>query len=267
MSSHFNYEIDERNMRERLRNMTVSYKEEAWAQFEEFSNLNRATHRTSSLPSFHFNINRTLILPFVFGGVIILFSLLLFNFISINNKKITEVVKKELVNPKPQPKKEIAVKSIPLPVAEHKKDLVAPKNPTVATVINKISTAPSVAEIKAAPSITTPSASTENTWKALETGKIYISPAITSEVIGMSDKNINYKALEETIYFIKISFNKENKTQTGYIRKDVLRKSGSDSNVGNSPRKRKKRQAENLQSIQVPVQLSGSGEDKEPELR
>lgn len=89
MSSHFNYEIEERNMRNQLKEMEVSFKEEAWLNYEAYAKQFQSVHKTQLLPNFNFALNRTVILPVVFGGIIILFSFLLFNFINIKNIKTT----------------------------------------------------------------------------------------------------------------------------------------------------------------------------------
>lgn len=114
MSSHFNYEIEERNMRNQLKNLEISYKEDAWLNYEEYAKQFQSVHKAQLLPNFNFALNRTVILPVVFG-IIILFSFLLFNFINIKNTKSTNsdvatmktsmdaVVEK----PKPEPKKAV----------------------------------------------------------------------------------------------------------------------------------------------------------------
>lgn len=114
MSSHFNYEIEERNMRSQLKELELSFKEEAWLNYEEYAKQFQSVHKTQLIPNFNFALNRTLILPIVFGGIIILFSFLLFNFINIKNTKtkqeVTEVkAPVTTVKPKPQPKKQIIV--------------------------------------------------------------------------------------------------------------------------------------------------------------
>ena len=116
MSSHFNYEIDERNMRNQLKELEVSFTEEAWYSYEAYAKQFHSTQKTQLLPNFNFALNRTVVLPVVFGGIIVLFSFLLFNFINIKNTKLpkTEISEvKEAVVPavvekqKPEPKKEV----------------------------------------------------------------------------------------------------------------------------------------------------------------
>ncbi|MBA3680739.1 MAG: hypothetical protein H0W73_06185 [Bacteroidetes bacterium] len=118
MSSHFNYEIEERNMRSQLKELEFSYKEDAWLNYEEYAKQFQSVNKTQLLPNFNFALNRTVILPVVFGGIIILFSFLLFNFINIKNTNATaktdvtemkasmDVVAEK---PKPEPKKAVVV--------------------------------------------------------------------------------------------------------------------------------------------------------------
>ncbi|MGZ3899266.1 MAG: hypothetical protein ACXVO9_13590 [Bacteroidia bacterium] len=274
MSSHFNYEIDERNLREKLKGMETPFKEDAWAQFEGFSNIHRSAHKSSALPAIHLNINRTLILPFVFGGVIILFSLLLFNFISINNKNLTEVVKTSVI-PKKQPEPEKEAVAAPV-IKEEIIDTVKVKAPAIETpLINTVVITPTIqnvnVEAKVIPvaTIAATPAKIEGSWTSLSEGRIYSSPNIASEVIGNSAKNRDYTAIEETNYFIKVAFTKDNKTEFGFIRKDALRKNGhaqtpyQSSSVSN---RQKNRKAENLESIKTPVSLSAENTN-EPELK
>ena len=116
MSSHFNYEIEERNMRNQLKELEVAFKEEAWHNYEAYASQFQSVHKAQFIPNFNFALNRTVILPVVFGGIIILFSFLLFNFINIKNTKTAakpdnSVMKASLdavsEKPKPETKKEI----------------------------------------------------------------------------------------------------------------------------------------------------------------
>ena len=90
MSSHFNYEIDERNMRNQLKELEVSFTEEAWYRYEAYAKQFHSTQKTQLLPNFNFALNRTVVLPVVFGGIIVLFSFLLFNFIN-KHDTITDI--------------------------------------------------------------------------------------------------------------------------------------------------------------------------------
>jgi hypothetical protein len=85
MSNHFTYEIDERNLRLQLKGIASPVKEEAWTRFEAFLNSQPDRTPQTKMPNFQVALNRNIILPAVFALVIILFSFLLFNFISIHN--------------------------------------------------------------------------------------------------------------------------------------------------------------------------------------
>ncbi len=117
-------------MRNQLKELEVSFKEEAWFNYEAYAKQFQSVHKTQLLPNFNFALNRTLILPIVFGGIIILFSFLLFNFINIKNTKTKQEVSEvtppvTAVKPKPEPKKQIIV-----PV---KKEEVLPQGNALAT--------------------------------------------------------------------------------------------------------------------------------------
>lgn len=106
MSNHFTYEIDERNLRIQLKELEVPVKEDAWQKFEIFSDAQVSHHTNSALRNFNLNLNRNVVLPVVFGVIIILFSFLLVNFISIKNPKKENAQKAEIspvIKPEPQP--------------------------------------------------------------------------------------------------------------------------------------------------------------------
>jgi len=269
MSSHFNYEIDERNLRARLKGMSLPYQEEAWSQFEEYSESHQLSgkHSISMMPSIKFNVNRTLILPFVFGGVIILFSFLLFNFISIKKKpEAKTAIAEKPVKPEPQIHKEVALISNPEPV---KKDTVSVKTET-STAIAEPTTSAIAAKTVAEVPVITPSpavasnqvTNSANAWISNVSGKIYESPNIAANVVSNSESNKTYTAVEETVYFIKVNLGQG---QTGYIMKSQLRRPGS-LTAGSSNRNKNKK-AEILESNQTPFMVSGSTEEKEPELK
>jgi hypothetical protein len=245
--------------------MSVPYKEEAWIQFENYSDEHHISQKRTSLPAINFNINRTLILPFVFGGVIIGFSLLLFNFINIKNKPAEALASNKMQEePKKQEQATVvpienkivdAAKAIPTEtVAEIKQDTVKPQPPVITnTVAVNPTTTPTVAAITNNPPA--------GTWTSPEPLQVYESPNIASKVLGTAGKNQNYTALEETNYFIKIVSD----GKTGFVRKHLMRKNGQSSVAGGSNTVRKKpKQAEVLESIQAPVKIS---EDAEPELK
>jgi hypothetical protein len=95
MSNHFTYEIDERNLRVKLKDLEFPYKEEAWQHFENATKTSQKINDDANRTKIHFTLNRNILLPVLFAGIIILFSIVLFNFISI--KKTPDVRTKELI--------------------------------------------------------------------------------------------------------------------------------------------------------------------------
>jgi hypothetical protein len=99
MSNHFTYEIDERNLRMQLKDQEVPLSEEAWKRFESFTNSQTVHQQRHGIRKFNLTLNRNIVLPAVFGAVIISFSFLLFNFISIKDPQKTLEQKAEVVKP------------------------------------------------------------------------------------------------------------------------------------------------------------------------
>jgi hypothetical protein len=241
MSSHFNYEIDERNVRVKLKDMVMPYKEEAWVQFENYSETTKSAHKTSSLPNFRLNLNRNIILPVVFGAVIILFSLVLFNFVNIKNKS-TAVIQSPINQISAPPEKKV------IPVEVKNTDTV--KTPTIDSAAIKLAvTQATIAEtnsltaaqnnstqtIKAAEIKTVETTPTKSItanpivrkdkgWATTENAEIFISPDNKSEILATASPNKMYEAMQETNYYIKVTFQKNGESQVGYIRKMQLRK-------------------------------------------
>jgi hypothetical protein len=279
MSSHFNYEIDERNLRGKLKNLSFPYNEEAWSSYEAFSEANKKTYKAPVLPAIKLNLNRNVILPVIFGAVIILFSMLLFNFISIKNKKPAEnkavkAPEQPAIQPKHEPqqlaqKPKPAVEKI-IPSDTAKTMVQAPVKPqeTVAAIPT-----PTVKQQQAqtiavpTPTVQQQQAQTTDSpaWTVIEAGDIYIDPNIKSQVIGASKRNQTYKALEETIYFVKVSFDNNGTPAVGFIMKSRMFKNGSAMTA--VPVQRKNRKPEVLESMQAPAVLPTGSAEKEPELK
>ncbi len=132
--SNFTYEIDERNLRIQLKEFVVPVKEDAWQKFETFSDSMVSQHRENSWKNFNFSLNRSVILPSLFGVIIILFSFLLVNFVSIKNpvkesdqkaETLTNSVPAEEIKPKME-------KAVPVIVNESKPEVLTDATPTVA---------------------------------------------------------------------------------------------------------------------------------------
>jgi hypothetical protein len=148
MSSHFNYEIDERNVRNQLKALEMPFKEEAWYSYEAYAKQVQSTHKSQLLPNFNFALNRNVVLPVVFGAIIVLFSFLLFNFINIKN---TKTEKKEVVETKPAVTSISVEKKAPaqkkeIKVIEVKKEVApatastAPSNSAAAVITSTVNT-------------------------------------------------------------------------------------------------------------------------------
>lgn len=91
MSNHFTYEIDERNLRVKLKDFELPYNNEAWHKFEA-ALVTQKKDTEENKPSIKISLNRRFVLPVIFGSIILLFSIVLFNFISIK-KPIENVIK------------------------------------------------------------------------------------------------------------------------------------------------------------------------------
>jgi hypothetical protein len=114
--SQFKYEIDERNLRLQLKAMEVPFSEEAWHKFESFSASCRGGGEQRVAKRFQLSFNRNVVLPVVFGSVIILFSLLLFNFVNIKNPNPAREARAESTPPAIQQAAVEVKKELPAPV-------------------------------------------------------------------------------------------------------------------------------------------------------
>jgi hypothetical protein len=97
MSTHFTYEIDERKLRVKLKDLETPYDNTAWERYEAYAGSQNRQYAGAGLKKMQLPLNRNVIVPIVFGGLIIFFSFLLFNFINIKNPaeeaaKVPEVV-------------------------------------------------------------------------------------------------------------------------------------------------------------------------------
>lgn len=88
MSSIFSYEIDERNLRVQLKNLEVPRKEEAWQKFEAYAHVNAKSDEQPMFQHLQFRLNRNIVMPAIFGAIILLFSFLLYNFVSIKKDTV-----------------------------------------------------------------------------------------------------------------------------------------------------------------------------------
>jgi len=113
MSKQFTYVIDEQTLRGKLRSMTAPLNEEAWTKFSAYAAMNIRPVETSRFKGFNLTLNRNTVLPAAFAVIIIFFSFLLFNFISIKNPKKAQLENMN-VTPVPFPKTTPALITMPV---------------------------------------------------------------------------------------------------------------------------------------------------------
>ncbi|MBK9285143.1 MAG: SH3 domain-containing protein [Sphingobacteriaceae bacterium] len=263
MSSPFNYEIDEKNLRSRLKDRTVPYREDAFIQFESYSEYNKSSHKPRSLPNFNLSIGRNIIIPVIFGVAILLLSIILYKFIEIKNASntVTEQLDKPIENIQPQQNPEIipVVKDSILPektrtdsTAVDSLKLITEASPTLAAIVNSTTPTPSIV-------INTSSLTTEqkaiSAWFVPNNCEVYESPNIASKVIGNLPGGKNYNVYEITNYFLKVKFSTTG--ETGYILKRLA------GTTENSTAKKKK-SAEEMESKPLDELIPKT---EEPELK
>lgn len=102
MSNHFTYEIDERKLRVKLKDLEYPLNEELWKKFEESVASQNKQNNSDFLKNVQIPISRSIVLPLVFAGVVLLFSFLLYKFIDIKNEDVkpnTSVTQETIVTP------------------------------------------------------------------------------------------------------------------------------------------------------------------------
>ncbi|WP_317898769.1 hypothetical protein [Aurantibacillus circumpalustris] len=125
MSNHFTYEIDERHLRTQLKEATVAVSEEAWEKFETFTDSIVSDHRENRFANLNFTMNRNIVLPSVFGIIIIIFSFLLVNFVSIKTsvKEKSESPETDAVTMNSEEPKQAEKKALPVLVKKAKPEI------------------------------------------------------------------------------------------------------------------------------------------------
>ena len=83
MSRYFKYEIDEKGLRSKLAGKEMPVMEDEWTKFEVYVASQKTSVAGSAWKSINININRAYFLPGAFGAIVIVFSLVLYNFVSI----------------------------------------------------------------------------------------------------------------------------------------------------------------------------------------
>lgn len=150
MSAIFSYEIDERNLRVQLKNLEVPLKEEAWQKFDAFAKMHGQMEPTPIFNQIQFKLNRNVVMPAIFGTIILVFSFMLYNFVSIKKDKIQSPEPVASSNPTVNPA--VAVESsAPAPEIKKPQQVTAaavpsqPETPVVTEIVQTASV-PAVAE-------------------------------------------------------------------------------------------------------------------------
>jgi len=283
MSSHYSYDIDERNLRTKLKGSETPYAEDIWLKFETYQQTHQKQQSIDDVvKKISFTINRNVILPIVFGSIIIAFSLLLFNFINIkpqSNLKTVIVINDVKAQPKKIEQKILTLKP-KIALATTNKIETATSSNTVAVITKSLIATPTLAIVTSTVAkiiVADPIKTNTNLWNVVESGKIYESPNIASTIVGNTSSKESYNALEETVYFIKVAFINNGSQKTGYIRKGTIAKNGQTPSTvflrhttdlnNTASAKKKDKKAESLESIKAPSLLGVSSEANEPELK
>ncbi|MFN7911378.1 MAG: hypothetical protein ACK5QC_06105 [Bacteroidota bacterium] len=273
MSSHFNYEIDEKSLRQKLLNYSSPLDNDAWQRFETHRNQKpKSSSIESAFKNIQFGINKSVVLPLVFGTVIIAFSYLLYNFISINTTKKKaelEIKTSKMAN---YASNKLSHKNIKITAAPVKKDTILQDSLSIAA--NPSLTATPTVELVASTKSTTPEIKTETKTEltlantnspvkkiSIPSGEsLYPSPSIKTSPIATTSNKITYYQISETVYFLKLEYTQNGELKQGYFRKSSFENKSTPSTA------KKKTKAETLESAPMPS-LIGNQEEKEIELR
>jgi len=108
MSSQFNYELDERQIRLMMQDAELDYSEAVWHKFEQMSGTQSKTNSSigSYIPTINLSISRSVVVPVIFIVLIGGLSAMLFSFVDFKKK---EAIQKEIpyvapIKPTEQPK-------------------------------------------------------------------------------------------------------------------------------------------------------------------
>jgi len=96
MSNHFTYEIDERNLKQKLKNFELEYKPEAWLKFQNQGLSQIKVKEPNAFIKGKVHFNKNLVLGLIFLLIIISISSVLFKIIKIKNP-----INKNIISPKP----------------------------------------------------------------------------------------------------------------------------------------------------------------------
>ncbi len=131
MSSQFNYELDERQIRMMMQGAESEYNESMWQKFDDFAKINskQGIEIGNYFPKFNLSISRSIVVPVLFIILIGGLSAMLFSFVDFKKKEAIEKEIPLVANPENVKKPEIAVKKITPPVEKKKVEVVP--TPTV----------------------------------------------------------------------------------------------------------------------------------------
>jgi hypothetical protein len=96
MSNHFTYEIDERNLKQKLKNFELEYKPEAWLKFQNQGLSQIKVKEPNAFTKAKVHFNKNLVLGLIFLLIIISITSVLFKIINIKNP-----INKNIISPKP----------------------------------------------------------------------------------------------------------------------------------------------------------------------
>ena len=96
MSNHFTYEIDERNLKQKLKNFELEYKPEAWLKFQNQGLSQIKVKEPNAFIKAKVHFNKNLVLGLIFLLIIISITSVLFKIINIKNP-----INKNIISPKP----------------------------------------------------------------------------------------------------------------------------------------------------------------------
>ena len=97
MSNHFTYEIDERNLKQKLKNFELEYKPDAWLKFQSQGLSQIKVKEPNAFIKAKVHFNKNLVLGLIFLLIIISISSVLFKIINIKNP-----INKNIISPKPK---------------------------------------------------------------------------------------------------------------------------------------------------------------------
>ncbi len=230
MSRHFNYEIDERRVKDLLQGNSMSFSEDVW---NDFLQKTKPIERVSKLPNFKINlaINRSVILTAAFILLIGRFTLVIAKFVDFSSTKSNTETVREV---KPDPNNYKLATALPV-----KKEIAKP-TATIAAVTNTLATS--------TPSMAIPTSTTN--YLANQTNT-YAARSQTNS--GTSGENNNMMARNNPDTAI-LNAGKKDSTVTQIPNK-------------NQPRfyKKKKKEAEVLETKPLTTELPTTA-NEEPEL-